>query len=215
MTRKGRLILGSLILILLLWNFGGEKAKYTLQKVEVSTHKHLKQLVTVENIRKPGTTKVKTKPYPLPTWPKIQHIQNLKLNRNSIKFDPNDISYDQNLLEKLQTDLQVIILSKRENYYQRETIRKTWAKNYKNIHFYIGSACKIHPNLRIMADECVARDNVTQEMIEAYSMNKAFLLEQEFYDRKIKSESNVIILDMVDIYRNLTRKLKLSYFFEG
>lgn len=121
-------------------------------------------------------------------------------------------------IQETTPKLYVLINSSRQNFQQRNVIRKTWAQNL-NYKFIIGQHyCQIHPNLREQDHDhhyqnfnCNFRPNVS-ESERQYNYkdpvedkcSQAIITESSSYQ-------DIILLNMIDTYQNLTNKIKLGF----
>lgn len=104
---------------------------------------------------------------------------------------------------KKTNDLIVIVLSSREEFEEREVIRNTWASNHDNVFFIVGNYCSIPP---------LYRKQWTCDPTNKYNnYNKNYIEKEKKLTNKLKMEKNVILVDMIDVYRNLAEKLHLAY----
>ena len=148
------------------------------------------------------------------TYKKTHVKRNLKKTKNipnylkKTKNIPNYLKKTKNIpthqnrmkntnLAKKSNELITIILSKRDAFNERQVIRETWANGHKNIYFIVGKPCMV-PNPKSWT-------------CDGKMGNIEYQKKQHKITEKIKKEKNIIILDMVDVYRNLGEKLKLAY----
>lgn len=100
-------------------------------------------------------------------------------------------------------DLAVIVLSARDFKDRRNVIRETWGNGHSNVFFIVGKHCPYRPDQR-KPWVCEPKD-VNAKIDEDYNA------QQEHLTTELSRESNVIVVDMIDVYRNLAEKLKLTY----
>tara|TARA_B110001450_G_scaffold129971_1_gene122224 strand:+ start:28116 stop:30521 length:2406 start_codon:yes stop_codon:yes gene_type:complete len=106
-------------------------------------------------------------------------------------------------VEKIDIELAVIVLSARNYKERREVIRETWGNGHSNLFFIIGKHCPYRPDQR--------KPWVCEPKNANAKIDIEYNAQQEALTQKISQESNVIIVDMIDVYRNLADKLFKSY----
>ena len=99
--------------------------------------------------------------------------------------------------------LVVLVLSARDLKNRRGVIRETWGKGHSNVFFVVGKHCPYKPEQR--------KPWVCEPKIASMKIDPKYNLEQERLTQKLALEDNVIVVDMVDVYRNMAEKLKLGY----
>ena len=112
--------------------------------------------------------------------------------------------------------LQMMCLSGRQGFERRSNIRETWAKNKPNVHYMVGDKTCDLPDKFRKAWTC---DHNEDKIALAKKMNAqtfenellAYKNKQNDIQNKLKNEQGVIMLDMIDSYRNLTLKVKKAY----
>lgn len=118
---------------------------------------------------------------------------------------------------KFERDLLIMVLSKRDNFITRQTIRETWAKNEKNIYFMVGKKyCPYPTDWLISSYGCTLMDywsikiehkDLTKE--EQLLLDYVSVKEDQITAR-LENEENVVLLDIMDFYDGLTHKVKYS-----
>jgi hypothetical protein len=102
--------------------------------------------------------------------------------------------------------LTIVVLSARDHKGHRDVIRQTWKTGHANVHFIVGKHfCKYPPPSRHSYTCDYNGKNVSNGVYASYYKKEAALTKQ------IESETDVIMVEMVDVYRNLAKKLKLAY----
>lgn len=102
--------------------------------------------------------------------------------------------------------LTIIILSARENKEHRDIIRKTWKSGHTNVYFIVGkNFCQYPPDSRHSYTCNFNGKAVSKESSASYYRKQNELTKQ------LQLEKDVVLVDMVDVYRNLAKKLKLAY----
>lgn len=114
----------------------------------------------------------------------------------------------QNVLQKTFVDkkndnLAVIVLVARNSKERRNVIRETWGSGHSNVYFMVGKHCPYRPDQR---KPCVCEPKHSNVLIDS-----DYIAQQETLTRKLGEEPNVIMVDMIDVYRNLAEKLFKSY----
>lgn len=99
--------------------------------------------------------------------------------------------------------LAVIVLTARDYKKRRIAIRETWGKGHSNVYFIVGKHCPYKPKQR--------KSWVCEPKNENIQIDEQYNEEQEALTHKLSLEPNVIVVDMIDVYRNLAEKLKLAY----
>ena len=114
-----------------------------------------------------------------------------------------------------------IVLSRRYGGLERRNaIRETWARGKKNVYFVIGQDCRIHPKYRDKdegGNEACKLSNEVIRQQEYLDLNKEHHLNINDTDVEIEKEmetyGDLLITDVVDIYRTLPLKIKAAYTF--
>ena len=104
---------------------------------------------------------------------------------------------------ELDLELAVIVLTGRDFKDRRNVIRETWGNRHSNVFFIIGKHCPYRPDQR-KSWVCEPKD-VNVKIDENYNA------QQESLTTQLSKEPNVIVVDMIDVYRHLAEKLKLAY----
>lgn len=115
--------------------------------------------------------------------------------------------------------LQVLVLSKRDGFERRKIIRdQTWgSQNLDNVHYFVGDKYCDLPSSMTQPWTCkpdLEKIKKLERMTGNLGYNQtlnAYIKKQTEIQQKLISEPNLIMLDMVDTYRNLTLKLKKGY----
>ena len=119
------------------------------------------------------------------------------------------------------TDFVVLfVLSRRDSFAIRKTIRKTWGYGNDNVYFVIGKACSVPSKYRD-TDEggnmaCKASPVPIEERDYMEQTQKQILLaraEDEHLLQEQTSHRDLLLVDDIDIYRSLSKKLKFAYTF--
>lgn len=90
-----------------------------------------------------------------------------------------------------KSPLIVLVLSAREHRSIRDTIRNTWAKGHSNVFFVVGKPCMYR---EVETWTCRPKPNA-----------------QKITADDIEDASDLIIVDVIDVYRNLASKLHAAY----
>jgi len=154
-----------------------------------------------------------------------------KPKTNSVKVDKIklDINVDENLVhidsqeqkirlkigdfKKSQNkpyDFKMIVLvhSARSYKKRRDTIRATWAKGHGNVFFMVGKHCPFKPEQRKWGKwNCVLKDELKNKPMSDI-IDEDYIREQEKLTEQLSKEENVILLDMIDVYRHTSMKLR-------
>ena len=112
-------------------------------------------------------------------------------------------------IARLETDMVVLVLSRRESYSIRKAIRETWGTN--SVRFVVGSCCLL-PRSHVLRWTCTR--NTEKPVPTARDLRKA----EEgcaASEARLNAESNefkdIIFAPTVDVYRNLPQKLRAGY----
>ena len=104
--------------------------------------------------------------------------------------------------------LAVIVLIARDDFEGRQVIRDTWGRGHSNVYFIVGAKhCKFPPEQRKQFS-CTSNGKVVSQ-----SRLDEYLSRETDTRRKLEKESDVILVDCVDVYRTLAIKLKLAYIY--
>ena len=138
-----------------------------------------------------------------------------------------------------QNLLQIFILSRRNSFIRRQTIRNSWKKNHTFINFVIGNNCPFPDRIRktwecdpdinklkiilniklhVKESESAAQNHTVDKLLDKvkdYYFYRKFREQQKELDFRLENEhseyNDVIFLPVIDTYRNLTQKVQTSY----
>lgn len=100
----------------------------------------------------------------------------------------------------------VLVLISRTAFEALDAIKKTWASGHNNVYYLVGGQhCEFPPEQR---KPWVCEKNnkaLSPQRIEEYHKHEREVTQ------KLQSMNNVVLLPMVDVYRNLAIKLKMAY----
>lgn len=102
----------------------------------------------------------------------------------------------------------IFVLSRRNSFDTRQTIRRTWANKHNNVYFAVGSCCPIPPKDRV---------KWTCKRARASSDRKQSVWTSECNeeDEKLANEqlkyNDIIRMPETDVYRHLPQKVKYCY----
>ena len=103
-----------------------------------------------------------------------------------------------------QTKLVVMVLSRREAFERRQTIRETWGAGHDNVLFMVGNRhCPYKSSDRIPWS-CKPKKGATPG-------GPTYDREQKALTEKLRQEEKVVLLDIVVVYRGLPEKVRLGY----
>jgi len=105
----------------------------------------------------------------------------------------NNEKPDRSIIFKSQ--LVVLVLSARKHRGIRDTIRNTWAKGHSNVFFVVGKPC-MYKEVDRETWTCRPKQNA-----------------QKIASGVIEDASDLIIVDVIDVYRNLASKLHAAYYW--
>lgn len=115
----------------------------------------------------------------------------------------------ENKKQLLSMETFVCVLTRRSAEERRNTLRKTWALNHKNVFFSVGRCCNIPPENRKKTYTCKRASDSSIDRQKEWSET----CKKE--DKKIEEESqkfnDMIFMDTVDVYRHLPQKVKYCY----
>jgi len=112
------------------------------------------------------------------------------------------------------------VLSRRGSFNVRQMIRRTWASGNDNVYFVIGASCDIPPLYRDLDEggnvACKVSSKPIDEEKYASDTRKQIVLmrkegEQVFQEQK--SFEDMLLVNEIDVYRSLPKKLKFIYAF--
>ena len=148
----------------------------------------------------------------------VRHQVRLSDLNNFLK-ETNNITISDTQKEK-DPSIIFLVLSSRENSYQRTSILKTWAKNFKNqVFFFIGKHCPVPEKFqqKYICDTDLEKafklygPTIKSPYPNAYQNNTWNNYQELRTQRIVSNEQNVILLeDVIDSYRTLPRKFKLA-----
>eukprot|EP00934_Nitzschia_sp_Nitz4_P001076 Nitzschia sp. Nitz4//scaffold313_size41840//20342//21536//NITZ4_007435-RA/size41840-processed-gene-0.10-mRNA-1//-1//CDS//3329547427//1076//frame0 len=118
-----------------------------------------------------------------------------------------------------ESDIVVMVLTRRTGWDRRQTIRETWASNRTDVYFVVGQGCNVPVSLRdrdegnnelCQVAPIVLPDNymsmTRQQMDLEHNVTQRLLEEQTRYQ-------DLLMMEEVDMYRTLPKKLKFAYRF--
>ena len=133
----------------------------------------------------------------------------LRFKREETRPSVVKMSYE--IVEKPKNKLLVLVMSRRESFERRQVIRETWARGHDNLFFVIGAhGCSVPKKNRIPFT--CNPSSLTSELASAEQRRFNNKIDQDLY-REHLSHKDVVLVDMLDIYRSLPKKLKLGYKF--
>jgi hypothetical protein len=122
---------------------------------------------------------------------------------NSALLSPADVLQDFPVL--------IMVLSGRNGFDKRAGVRETWAKDKKNVVFLVGDKpCTIPQKYRIEWS-CILLSGAVIPVAEQEEYNSSCLKEDADLKEEIAQHGDIVLLDMVDYYRALPKKVKLGY----
>jgi len=122
---------------------------------------------------------------------------------NATNDVPAAISTAEPTIPKIDIELAVIVLTARDFKDRRNVIRETWGNGHSNIFFIVGKHCPYRPDQR---QSWVCEPKNANAIIDEH-----YNAQQESLTVQLSKEPNVIVVDMIDVYRHLAEKLKLAY----
>ena len=108
--------------------------------------------------------------------------------------------------------LAIVVLSARQNFERREAIRQSWAKGFGNVYFIVSAeACHVPFMYRANTLECNADHDrlILEDDLSAHK--RAMESESEMLMREWQTHDDVVIVNGVEVYRNLPDKLKQAF----
>ena len=106
-------------------------------------------------------------------------------------------------VNKIDIELAILVLTARDYKERREVIRKTWGRGHSNVFFVVGKHCPYKPDQR--------KPWVCEPQNQNMPIDLDYNSRQEILTRELNNKPDVIVVDMIDVYRNLPEKLKLGY----
>jgi hypothetical protein len=108
----------------------------------------------------------------------------------------------------------IFVLSRRDAFATRQTIRETWASGHDNVYFVMGTGCNVPPELRIDDLSCEENANASEQIKS--NNNEEFYTEAAETEALIREEMTMygdILLDqnLVDSDRSSPAKIKYAY----
>ena len=112
------------------------------------------------------------------------------------------------------SELVILVVTRRENFLRREMIRKTWAKNEKNVIFLVGNACPWPETLLEHKNFCNHPNMSTSQLQGWRNEVMDYRVGQKNITLKISKEKrDVKIVDVVDTPIYLNKKLQHGFKF--
>jgi len=125
------------------------------------------------------------------------------------------------------SDIAIFVLSGRGNFHNRQAVRETWMAGQRNVLFLVGAQpCpippagrKLHRGVESKKDRLLWTCDPDPGMVgkltwqQQQQWNQEILREQEALRQEQAQHADLILVPMIDVYRNLPRKLKELYRF--
>lgn len=105
--------------------------------------------------------------------------------------------------KRYNINLAILVLTARENKIRRTSVRELWGNGHNNVFFIVGKHCLYTPDQR--------KPWVCEPKNSKVVIDQEYNIQQEELTRELSREPNVIIVDMIDVYRSLACKCKLGY----
>ena len=106
-------------------------------------------------------------------------------------------------IPKIDIDLAVLVLTGRDYKDRRQAIRRTWGNGHSNVYFVIGKHCPYRPDQR--------KPYVCEPKSPGMKIDAKYNQQQERLSVELSKEPDVVMVDMIDVYRHLATKLHLGY----
>lgn len=135
-----------------------------------------------------------------PAIPKVQIVPTVE---PAIPTVEPAIPTDVPAIPKIDIDLAVLVLTGRDYKDRRKAIRSTWGSGHSNVYFVIGKHCPYRPNQR--------KPYVCEPKSPDMKIDPKYNSEQERLTVELSKEPDVVMVDMIDVYRHLATKLHLGY----
>ncbi|XP_053394324.1 uncharacterized protein LOC123524936 [Mercenaria mercenaria] len=117
------------------------------------------------------------------------------------KFNVSDLRS----LQSLDTPVVVLVFSHRDSFSRREQIRRTWAEGHTHVYFMVSELYCPHPPENRISGKCIPKGkSVNGKHVQKY------LAKEEAVTRKLRNESNVVLLHNVDVFEDLHKKVNES-----
>ena len=130
-------------------------------------------------------------------WKTSEHIHT-RYALNSAPIHNSSLNKEQLLI--------VLVLSRRDAFQSRETIRNTWSRGQTNIFFMVGEKYCIYPPEERVPGAC---------QFNGYSVStdnqENYRLKEELKTARLRKESQVVLLSSVIDNENLSEKLREAY----
>jgi len=113
----------------------------------------------------------------------------------------------------IHCNVTAVIYSGRKNINERILIRKTWARWFENVHFFLGDRdCDIPPPFRVTSSSCLPVESYNESLYlkERKAYEKAMIIIKHSLHQENFVYNDMVFLPMVDYYDNLPEK-----FFES
>ncbi|XP_045159496.2 uncharacterized protein LOC123524935 [Mercenaria mercenaria] len=105
-----------------------------------------------------------------------------------------------------EASLIVLVVSRRDAFDRRETIRRTWASGHEHVYFVVSELyCPYPPENRVFGT-CNWNNQPTVKEHIQYNLDK----EKKITER-LRNESNVVLLPITDVFEELPNLIKESY----
>lgn len=124
------------------------------------------------------------------------------VNANEIVLSPT-LQYFTIAPPQIDMNLAVLVLSARDHVERRNAIRESWADGHSNVFFFVGKHCPYRPEQR--------KPWVCEPKHSSMKIDPEYNAEQEIITDRLSKEPRVLIVDMIDVYRNIPKKLIQGY----
>jgi hypothetical protein len=142
-----------------------------------------------------------------------ESILTQKTNNSDYRNITNEVNFTVlSASEELKsTPILIMVLSGRNGFDKRAGVRETWAKDKRNVLFLVGDEpCSIPQKYRIEWS-CDLLPGVSIPLAEQEEYNSSCLKVDADLKKEIAQYGDIVLLDMVDYYRALPKKVKLGY----
>jgi len=141
-------------------------------------------------------------------WDNVSTPEDLKTpNLRAVINDTTDVPVAIPTVEpaipKIDIELAVLVLTGRDFKDRRQAIRSTWGKGHSNVYFVIGKHCPYRPNQR--------KPYVCEPKSPDMKIDAKYNQQEERLTVELSKEPDVVMVDMIDVYRHLATKLHLGY----
>ena len=124
----------------------------------------------------------------------------------------SSLQSDDDIIKRTNSSVFIFVLTRRDAFLDRQTIRETWASLHDNIYFVMGgAACHIPESAKLTPLACQAANDTNpwrkDKDLEHHLQNVESKIQNEIHERR----DILYVPNVIDDYRSLPAKIKYAY----